>query len=166
MVGLDLKAEYTRRLFERYQEESNRIEGIQSVRPAEADSLLAFAELPELTVSDVTELAKLYTDGYGVLRNQPGMDVRVGDYHPPRGGPDIVDSLLKILFMANQGSCRSPKDAFNLHIAYETLHPLRDGNGRTGRALFLWQELKAGRDRALHLGFLQEWYFRTLECSR
>lgn len=38
---------------------------------------------------------------------------------------------------------RSPKEA---HIEFEKIHPFVDGNGRTGRMLMWWHELKLGKN--------------------
>lgn len=153
------------RLFEAFQTESNRIEGIQEVTPDEVQALIGFTKLPELTIANVSDLALIYTKGYGLLRRHPGMNVSVGNHRPPFGGPEIVSDLMKILYMANEGP-QTSRGAYEVHHAYETLHPFRDGNGRTGRAIFLWQELRADRRRVLHIGFAIEWYFRSLECGR
>jgi Fic family protein len=84
------------------------------------------------------------------------MDVRVGNYTPPPGGPDIRVQLAEIL-----GDMETPlTDPYSTHLDYEKLHPLMDGNGRTGRALWLWQHLRAGTYK--RLGFFHQWYYETL----
>lgn len=40
----------------------------------------------------------------------------------------------------------SPREA---HIAFEHIHPFRDGNGRTGRMLMWWQEKDLGLEPTL-----------------
>lgn len=49
---------------------------------------------------------------------------------------------------------------FTTHLRYESIHPFSDGNGRSGRALWLWQM----KGRA-PLGFLHQFYYQTLAAS-
>lgn len=80
-----------------------------------------------------------------------GLNVVVGRYRPPLGGPNIRATLQKLL--------RHPHDPYLIHQAYEALHPFTDGNGRSGRAL--WLHMMGGPD-AVPLGFLHTWYYQSL----
>lgn len=136
--------------------ESNRIEGIsRSPSSAEVEEYDRFMSLGEVTVNDLEQFVKVYQPG-AVLRNKIGLNVRVGNHIPPMGGPDIKDRLVDIV-MDCEHSWRSAYDA---HVAYETLHPFTDGNGRSGRMLWMWQMKEAP------LGFLHTFYYQTLTSSR
>lgn len=67
--------------------------------------------------------------------------------------------LEQILSRAHRGST-----PYDVHQQYETLHPFTDGNGRSGRALWLWQMIRDGQ-RA-QLGFLHTWYYQSLREAR
>lgn len=135
--------------------ESNRIEGINR-KPHDEEIIAheALLEKPQLNVIDLEEFVNAVQPG-AVLRRYPGMDVYVGDHTPPRGGPDIYWRLHELLTRAKRG-VNNRTEAWEVHIAYETLHPFMDGNGRSGRALWLWMMPSAP------LGFLHHFYYQTL----
>lgn len=47
------------------------------------------------------------------------------------------------------------------HIAFEKIHPFVDGNGRTGRMLMWWQELKLGKEPTLILNATKQQDYYT-----
>lgn len=143
--------------------ESNRIEGIhRSVTRFEFDAHKYLLTLPVLTVLDIEIFVEAIQPG-ARLRGFPGMDVRVGDHVPPPGGPDIGAALAQLL----DAQVNTLADPYETHVAYETLHPFTDGNGRSGRAIWLWMMLKIGRDPfVLERGFLHSWYYQSLSAGR
>lgn len=148
--------------FENFVNESNRIEGI--LRPPlsiEVDGTRMFVEATSPpSPSDVATLALIYAPNKGFLREQEGMDVRVGSHVAPKGGPLVVSSLTELLATTDEAG------PIEFHVAYETLHPFMDGNGRTGRALWAWQMFHRGHFQAIDRGFLHSFYYQVLEASR
>lgn len=54
------------------------------------------------------------------------------------------------------------KDVFSkkYHVAYEDVHPFRDGNGRTGRIFYNWHRLQLGLPiHVIHHGAEQQEYY-------
>lgn len=137
--------------------ESNAIEGIKRAPTEdEVESLDWFIDMPNITTGRMSILlSKFQPDAR--LRDKPGMNVRVGDYRPKSGGPDMPLDLACILEDATKYR-GSHKHAYRIHQAFETLHPFTDGNGRTGRALWLWMM----RGDA-PLGFLHTFYYQSLQ---
>lgn len=131
--------------------ESNRIEGIlREPTTAEIEAHKWFINLIRPAVGDLESLVSVVAPGTR-LRDLPGINVRVGDHIAPAGGPEIRVALETILNKAF-----TPDDPWQVHIEYETLHPFTDGNGRSGRALWLWQMQTAP------IGFLHQFYYQTL----
>jgi len=134
--------------------ESNRIEGIH--RPptvAELAEFERFMSLESVSIADLQKFVSIYQPG-AVLRQFPGLDVRVGDHVPPPGGPAIIYELDSLL-------CKSRcESAWRIHTLYENLHPFTDGNGRSVRVLWYW--MMRGDYRAQQYGFLHLFYYQTL----
>ncbi len=142
--------------------ESNRIEGIaRSPTKAEIDEHERFVALETVTLTDLITFVFIYQPD-ARLRDQDGLNVRVGSYYPPRGGPHIRERTTELLHRANH----VPELAWDIHVAYETLHPFTDGNGRSGRALWYWCMRKNEKHTMASLGFLHAFYYQTLREVR
>ncbi len=141
--------------------ESNRIEGISRTRPVELAAHAGLLRLSELSVGHIEDFVAAVAPGKR-LRRYEHMNVRVGNYLAPPGGPHIERELEALLRRANAGA-----DPFEVHQQYERLHPFMDGNGRSGRAIWLWQMIRQrGDDRPLSMGFLHLWYYQSLSAWR
>lgn len=142
---------------EAFVRESNSIEGIyRKPTKEEIDATIDFLALSEPGVLDVENLVSVYQPG-ARLRLSPHMNVRVGGYVAPQGGPEIGARLAEIM------SSLPHSDPWETHLAYERLHPFTDGNGRSGRAVWAWQMVR--RREGLSLGFLHRFYYQTLAAD-
>lgn len=146
----------------RFVEESNRIEDIHMVREVEIEAANRFLALERITIADLVEFVHINARG-AKLRNQVGMDVRVGSHLPMRGGPAVTAALLDLLGLVNG---EGTSDPFTVHALYENIHPFQDGNGRSGRILWAWQMLHDGHPFGLRLGFLHAFYYQALEATQ
>lgn len=145
---------------EAFLRESNAIEGIhRDPYQTEIATAARFLEMETLTLQDLNDVQQAFAPGH-VLRDQPGLDVRVGQYIAPAGGPAIRTRLLMIL-----DGVPEHDTPYQVHVAFEMLHPYTDGNGRTGRILWAWHMRRVGRD-PFGLGFLHSFYYQTLEAQQ
>ncbi|MGB7202144.1 MAG: Fic family protein [Pyrinomonadaceae bacterium] len=85
--------------------------------------------------------------------------VRVGNYFPPAAA-DVSGLMMELLDWWNKPSKElSPVlSSAILHHRFESIHPLADGNGRTGRALALWELYRRGFDTH-HIFSVDEFYW-------
>jgi Fic family protein len=125
---------------------------------------------------DLFELHKLLA-GEVMDQGQAGsyrtVAVRVGDHVPPPA-EDVSGLMFELLEWWNhRAKTLSPVlSSAILHYRFEDIHPFADGNGRTGRALALWELYRRGFDTH-HIFSVDEhyWedrprYYRELEAVR
>ena len=132
--------------------ESNKIEGI--LHPPSYEELEVykwFLALHNPLIEDLIDFVSIVQPG-AVLRSMPGLNAGIRKYEAPLGGPNIEGRLGEIL--------HSEYSPHRSHVEYELLHPFTDGNGRSGRVLWLH---KMGGIEEAPLGFLHTFYYQTLE---
>lgn len=142
---------FSSRLME-FAKESNRIEGITNADDNERmfEKLEAFLKFKELTAVRVCSFNE-----WGVLRRNAGMDVSIGGRSCLPGGDSLKHHFALIIHTLRE------RCAFVNHVEFEKLHPFTDGNGRTGRAIWLWQMVRQ-HNYDLSLGFLHKFYYQVL----
>jgi len=87
------------------------------------------------------------------------MRVRVGPYFPPP--PEAVSGLMREFLEWWNGDSRVLSPVLSsaiVHYRFEAIHPFADGNGRTGRALALWDLYRRGFDTH-HIFSVDEFYW-------
>jgi Fic family protein len=85
--------------------------------------------------------------------------VRVGKHFPPPPA-DVSPRMFELLEWWNKPAAElSPVlSSAILHYQFEWIHPFADGNGRTGRALALWELYRRGFD-SHHIFSVDEYYW-------
>lgn len=147
--------------------ESNLIEGYDNA-DFDRQSWIAWSFLKgqkELTLDIICKIQKMITliqddlmpNERGYTRSMSKINVIVGHNTPPSWF--MVDDLLRnwVLDIEEHGETLTPKE---MHIRFEHVHPFVDGNGRTGRMLMWWQEIKQGKEPTLILDSEKQDYYK------
>lgn len=132
--------------------QSNLIEGVTDPKEV-AQSMIAWnylATKEELTFSTImqthnlimTNLMPARLGGRGSLRIY---NVTVGGRLCPHWH-NVPENLDVWIVQMKNWKHLDPK---TMHILFEYIHPFADGNGRTGRLLMWWHEIKLGLDPTL-----------------
>ena len=121
------------------------------------------ADVERVRHDDVFALHRILADGVmeqGQAGQYRNIFVTIGDDVPP--GPQEVSPLMfELLEWWNDASrMLSPVlSSAILHYRFEAIHPFADGNGRTGRALALWELYRRGFD-SHHIFSVDEYYWQ------
>jgi Fic family protein len=117
-----------------------------------------------MTHTEVLKLHSILANGVmdqGQAGRYRDIQVSVGRYRPPT--PDLVSGLMaELLEWWNRISVKwSPViSSAIIHYQFEDIHPFADGNGRTGRALALWELYRRGFDTH-HIFSVDEIYWEN-----
>jgi Fic family protein len=111
---------------------------------------------------DLFELHRILADSvmdHGSGCSYRKIQVRVGKHMPPAAA-DVSGMMFELLEWWNKKSSNiSPVlSSAILHYQFEHIHPFADGNGRTGRALALWELYRRGFDTH-HIFSVDEYYW-------
>jgi Fic family protein len=111
---------------------------------------------------DLFELHRILADNVmdqGSAGSYRTIQVRVGRHFPPAAA-DVSGLMFELLEWWNKRSVEfSPVlSSAILHYRFEDIHPFADGNGRTGRALALWELYRRGFD-SHHIFSVDEYYW-------
>lgn len=131
---------------------------------------------PPLRHEDVFELHRILADSVmdqGQAGQYRKIAVSVGKHIPPPPG-EVSGLMFELTDWWNTESHKlSPVlSSAILHNRFETIHPFADGNGRTGRALALWELYRRGFD-SHHIFSVDEFhwedrprYYAALDSAR
>lgn len=112
----------------------------------------------KLSVASIVDFVSAIAPHAAFRNSEKVPGVQVGGHVAPPSGPAIEQRLLGSLAAHECGAV----DPYNFHKFYEDLHPFTDGNGRSGRAIWLHMMGTQVPD----YGFLQWFYYQTLAGMR
>lgn len=149
--------------------QSNLIEGIDDPKEIK-QSMYAWdylIEQPDLSHSVICKVQKVITlhqaelmpHHRGYYRDMAQINVQVGRYTPPTYAE--VPALME--HWVAEYSQMTPWEA---HVEFERIHPFVDGNGRTGRMLMWWDEIRRGGEPTM-IEATKRWdYYTALNDGR
>lgn len=122
------------------------------------------ANKKSITHDEILQLHKIIAGNVmdqGTAGRYRTIAVRVGRYVPPPPG-DVSGLMFELLeWWKKEAPSLSPVlSSAIVHYRFEAIHPFADGNGRTGRALALWELYRRGFD-SHHIFSIDEYYWEN-----
>lgn len=157
-----------------YIHESNLIEDVDDPQE-DQQSLIAWDYLKkqdELSHGTIQKVQKIITLNQadlsphqrGYYRSMSKVNVHIGEHAAPAWW--LVDALMDNWLLDIKEYWQT-LDPIEMHIRFEYAHPFADGNGRTGRYLLWWHELRLGKIPTLFLNSeKQEKYYPLFQRKR
>lgn len=143
----------------KYIHQSNLIEGIDSSKE-DKQSLVAWNFLKKqsgIAPATLFTLHRLITQNQ-LAKHEAGyyrdVNVTVGNRLCP--SPHLVPHLMNNYLL----DFSKLLDPIEMHVRYEKIHPWVDGNGRSGRMLLWWHELKLGKKPTIILNNKKQEYYK------
>lgn len=144
-------------------QESNAIEKIPIVTAQEVVAHLRFTDCRyKITIEDLVQFVSIVQPGAILRRTQDVPGVMVGKHIAPPSGKATMTRLNALLRRLNNDPFVC--DPFEIHAEWMNIHPFTDGNGRCGRALWLWHMASIGSfnlEHALSSSFLRLSYYQA-----
>lgn len=144
--------------------ESNEIEEIIREPTVEEISVVQrFLELNFVVPADLVGLVEVFQPDARYRCTSDCPNVRVGNHIAPPSGPAINKQLKEILEYVNTEN-QDYNNPVWVYQDYEQLHPFTDGNGRSGRVLWLYTSLRNShwKELASTQLFLHTYHYQTL----
>lgn len=151
--------------------QSNLIEGINSTKEDEQswkawEYLIAKDKLTNGNIKATQRLIvknqkDLEPNQKGQYRDASQTNVFVGSYKPPDWGfvKPMMDDWIWIY-------PHMELNPWQMHVRFEKVHPFCDANGRTGRMLMWWMEVKLGQEPTLFKAENRQEYYLALVEGR
>lgn len=154
--------------------QSNLIEGINSPNEDEQswkawEYIISKDKLTNVNIRAMHRLivknqADLETNQKGQYRDASKtnvLDVSVGSDKPPDWS--FVKQMMDDWIWISEKMEFGP---WGMHVRFERIHPFVDGNGRSGRMLMWWQEVKRGMSPTLIAAEKRQLYYKALSGAR
>jgi len=131
---------------EEYVRQSNLIEGVDD-EEEDIQSMRAWGFLEsknKVDIKTLLELHRLITTNQLSVRDAGSfrsVSVQVGGQICP--DPSLAQGLI-YNWLEDMRQFWKALDPIKMHVRFEKIHPFIDGNGRTGRMLLWWLEIKQG----------------------
>ena len=155
-----MKIEYSDKEVKEFLRESNKIEEVYTNLSDSFNAYKYIIKQKELTIPIILKCHRLILENLnpriaGKIRE---CDVYVGGR---KGYPihAIKESLILLIPEINDIDSIEI-DIKENHIWFESIHPFEDGNGRTGRLIYLWQRAKAGLPMKIIYNTAKQSYYK------